>query len=309
VVAFGAAVFCLAGTQLSAASTSPQQRVSAATHAPAGAAAGAAQRDWFWSKWDVRLALLWKNLYWRQIGEHHLIAGFPSCTGLGHWIVHRHVRMFRNFFCHVKIDLVDKKGKLLLPLTIERYNLIIHVKGRFAFRYTYGGDGKGAWGWTPRYTADALVNSDVHWTGGVDDILESTCSAFGQSFLSGGSRYWKHFYCSVKPAQGRPYAIVTQVVGQYNAVDRFVSFLDELPFTQSGALPTPSSNTSNQQYVNWLLQNQIVVAMMQNGYKAQNRARYGSNYAPTGPDFISGQVGCATDVFAQTPFSSYGSCG
>jgi hypothetical protein len=70
----------------------------------------------------------------------------------------------------------------------------------------------------------------------------------------------------------------------------------------------PSSNTTNDKFVNWLLQNQIAQSMIENGYKAQNRSLYGSNYAPTGAHFISGQVGCAGDEFVQTPFKSYGVC-
>jgi hypothetical protein len=75
-----------------------------------------------------------------------------------------------------------------------------------------------------------------------------------------------------------------------------------------GCTTAPSSNTTNDKFVNCLLQNQFAQSMIENGYRAQNRSLYGSNYAPTGADFISGQVGCAGDAFVQTPFKSDGVC-
>jgi hypothetical protein len=189
------------------------------------------------------------------------------------------------------------------------YNVIFHVKGRSAYRVSYGGPWSGgAWKWTAQWTADALVRGDIAFVGGWNDVVESSCAPFGQRYLSNGYDYYRLFYCAIKTTTTRPYAVVTRVISRDAAVSIFVSYLDELPFTQSVPQPTPSSNTSNQQLWAWFQNNWIGLNMIQDGYKRQNRIMYGSNYAPTGADILAGAVGCADHPFNQAPFQSYGSC-
>lgn len=126
--------------------------------------------------------------------------------------------------------------------------------------------------------------------------------------MSNGYRYYKLFYCAVRTGQSRPYAVATRVVDQYVAVSIFVSYLDEIPFTPAAPQPTPSSNTSNENLWQYFQNATIGLPLIQNGFKQQNRFRYGSNYAPTGADILTGAVGCPDHPFNLAPFQSYGVC-
>jgi len=268
---------------------------------PLHSSSASARRDWFWSKKAAQLTLLDNGIYWPQTRQKWIV-GFANCMGLGHWIIRRHVPRFRNFYCRVAASVPKASDSV-------DYNVIVHVRGRSHYRLSYAGPWQGGtWKWTAQHAADALVRGDIAFVGGWNDVLESSCSPFGQRFVSGGYDYYRLFYCAIKTSTTQPYAVVTRVVDRDVAVSIFVSYLDELPFTPAVPQPTPSSNTSNQQLWAWFQSNLIGLNMIQDGYKRQNRIMYGSNYAPTGADIIAGAADCPSHPFSGAPFRSYGVC-
>jgi hypothetical protein len=233
--------------------------------------AGASEIPWYWSQAYAQKTLLSNGLDWSNKG-HDSIAGV-KCAGLGTWIAQAGTAMFRDFHCYVK------------PRGGAAYKIIFHVASQSTYRYSSAGwQAKQTWWWPAQLAANTLVQTGIQWSSGLDQIVASSCSAFGPSTRVNGSLYYKLFFCTVTPAAGYSYSIVLDATDKTRAADYFVRYTDQLPVTPANTTQVPSSsNTLAQQATimrNW--GDQTALQVVQNMYKSSSQTLWGSDTGPSG---------------------------
>jgi hypothetical protein len=203
--------------------------VFAATCSPSAAAQATETQVWYWSEQLVADALYKNGIDWPSIGRHDPVSG-DTCWGLGPIARAGGIDRYRYFWCEAR------------PQRETAYNVVVNVVAQSRYSVNFGGYTKvHRWYWTAQYVANALVSNGISWGGSVDPVTSDYCRAFGRSLASGGTKYYKHFFCSVQSSARRPYFVVVDVDAQNSYSVYWVDY-DVRPQI---AAPVPAASTTS----------------------------------------------------------------